>query len=230
MKKTSTIQRLGAVILALGLLAGCGGQAASSAEIAASSGSEPAPTAAAPASTPFRKHKSCAPGLPPGAHEFSCLLFAKRHIERMVAVDVHKRVARQRQDGHPVNDQRCDLVALLRGDRERHTAALGHLLITARTDTAAGAARDRDGEFLLLRPVGDGDIDRRAGLDHCTADRALARNGALLHIVIVGRSVFLHSDAEALGRRLRLLEREADKAWDRDRGVLRSGGLLLRSE
>ena len=52
MKKTSTIQRLGAVILALGLLAGCGGQAASSAEIAASSGSEPAPTAAAPASTP----------------------------------------------------------------------------------------------------------------------------------------------------------------------------------
>ena len=60
--------------------------------------------------------------------------------------------------------------------------------------------------------------------------RALARNGALLHIVIVGRTVFLHSDAEALGRRLRLLEREADKARDRDRGVLRSGGLLLRSE
>ena len=51
-----------------------------------------------------------------------------------------------------------------------------------------------------------------------------------MHIVIVGRAVLLHGDTEALGRRLRLLEREADKARDRDRGVLRSGSLLLRSE
>ena len=112
----------------------------------------------------------------------------------------------------------------------RHAAALGHLLIAARADAAAGAACDGDGELLLLRARRDGDLDRCARLDHRAADRILAGNGALLHVVIIDIAACLHGDAETLGRRLCLLERQADEAGNRDRGVLRCRGLLLRAE
>ena len=84
--------------------------------------------------------------------------------------------------------------------------------------------------LLLLLAGRDGDLDRRARLDHRAADRVLACNGALAHVVVIDRAALLDGDAEALGRRLRLLERQADEARNGDRGVLRRRGLLLRAE
>ena len=66
--------------------------------------------------------------------------------------------------------------------------------------------------------------------DAIDADRVLACNGALAHVVVIDRAALLDGDAEALGRRLRLLERQADEARNGDRGVLRRRGLLLRAE